>query len=442
MSFHRSQFKFLVLFSALLFSSQSFAVKLSDYTPYKYEVLFTNPICKQYEYSQTVYNNKGELLRGPKKNAYCTGADKAVSANRKDAPQYRILEWINDPSTKEIFFTFLSLSNWDVGNAICDAVRTRGLKVRFLIDSTSDTTLADEITDQKCAPSGKQISDYVSWSTRGHTGPSHDEIGYAHNKLIMINPRSTSEVKIAFGSGNMSGGTVLHHENWHFITTNPKSHFAQAHQCMIGGMENAAGSISEYRNYMNKCRKSITASEESDIQVFFSPAEGWKAYNALESALNDAFYVEMAAHRLTYGRLVSDLQWHLNSGKKLRLLVDDDIYWLAKTGAQVGDNLQFEAGNVRSIENAGGAVRYVQTNHHDHKLHHNKYMIFYKNFKAFAVFAGAGNFTGTAFSSNFENFYFITNPSIVESFSKQYQHMWDDISTTEEDMPTQDVLVK
>lgn len=67
----------LILFIAI--QSDSYAIKLRDYKPYKYEVIFTNPVCKSYPYEKPIIANNGSLLYEKKRNAYCTLNDAAAS---------------------------------------------------------------------------------------------------------------------------------------------------------------------------------------------------------------------------------------------------------------------------------------------------------------------------------------------------------------------------
>ena len=69
---------------------------------------------------------------------------------------------------------------------------------------------------------------------------------------------------------------------------------------------------------------------------------------------------------------------------------------------------------VLPLAQAGVKVRYMETNQGNGYLHHNKFMVF-KTPQGESVFAGAGNFTGTAFSDNFENFYFLGKRTLVLS---------------------------
>jgi len=87
---------------------QSFE-NLTQYTPYKYEVLFTNPICGPYKYKSEVVSQSGKKLKQKPQNVYCKNQyDLKRSGENPMSPQYRLIEWINDPRTTEVFFTYLS----------------------------------------------------------------------------------------------------------------------------------------------------------------------------------------------------------------------------------------------------------------------------------------------------------------------------------------------
>lgn len=48
-------------------------------------------------------------------------------------------------------------------------------------------------------------------------------------------------------------------------------------------------------------------------------------------------------------------------------------------------------------------------------------------------------FTGDAFDRNLENFYWIRIPAIVERMTEQFEYLWDEIATAQEDLPEEDV---
>jgi hypothetical protein len=404
-----------------------------------FEVRFTNPVCKDYLYSanQAVISVDGQTLTQKPKNTFCSRLDSAASASRPEAPQYKLIEWIRDADTKEIFFAYLSLSNKVVVEEVCKAIKDRSVKVTFVLDSTTDLTRANELL--ACEPGNGDPAYKPKLLKRGNI----DGIGYAHNKIFFINPNQ-GNIKLAVSSGNMSSGIVLHHENWLFIQPERDTYFTEAHRCLMKGQLDHYQSKAIYQTFIKDCRKQITYQPETDIQVFFVPGEGNQATQVIESSIKESQSIKLAAHRFGYSRLINALKRELDSNgpASLQMIFDDDTYW-AGQGTPTGDNAAFEYTNAMSLKSRGAQVKWMETNHSEHLLHHNKFLIFNMpqgSGKKSAVFTGAGNFTGTAFSSNFENFYFIEMPSIVAAYNKQYDMMWSTLASDTGSLPKKDTL--
>jgi hypothetical protein len=412
-----------------------------------YDVLFTNPLCREYTYATPMMTADGstELTTKPK-NVYCSRSDIPASAARPESPQNKLISWIQELGAgDEIFLAYLSFSNSAVTTELCAAAE-RGTKITFVLDARGPQ--ADML--EQC---GGTIL------LRGHAG----SIGYAHNKVVLINPKGSSTyMKMTFSSGNMSSGVVTHHENWHFIDVKRKSYFAQAHVCLMEAQvsEEASSGRAQYRDALNACRADITAKEEDDIKAFFIPAsdDRRRAERYLLGGISEAAAIDLGAHRFGHPKLISALEAKLDAGDlTLRMVADDDLYWLdpvVGTGTKVGDNEFFEADNVQRLEIAGGdkfEIRYFETNHGEHLLHHNKYLIYrQESGEPFAVLAGAANLTNTGFNDNFENIYYIKVPKVLEAFDTQFARVWDGeraapeeqdppIATPRELMPAQDV---
>ncbi|MDX2090917.1 MAG: phospholipase D-like domain-containing protein [Kofleriaceae bacterium] len=399
-----------------------------------YDVLFTNPLCRDYTYATPVETADGtETLTQKPKNVWCSREDMAASAARPTSPQYKLLEWLEPlGGDDEIFLAYLSFSNVAVADRLC-ALAEAGAKVTFVLDAAS--TQSDRL-----AQCGAEIL------LRGHAG----SIGYAHNKFILINPRGDSEhMKMTFSSGNMSSGVVTHHENWHFIDVARDSYFAQNHICLMDAQisEEASSGRTQFRNALNACREQIEAPEETDIKSFFIPHtdDRKRAQRYLLDPIEDAASIDLGAHRFGHTALVNKLTERLEAGElTVRMVADDDLYWLdpeAGDADEVGANLGFEAANVAKLEQAGGdnfEIRYFETNHNEHLLHHNKYLVYRKaNGKPFGLIAGAANLTGSGFNDNFENIYFIKVPAVLKAFDTQFARVWDGKKATpdEQDPP-------
>lgn len=400
----------------------------------EYTVLFTNPVCRRYAYGpdQNVVSNKGEPLAAKPENVFCSPSDAAASAARDSSPQHKLIEWINDPETKEIFFAYLSFSNKVVGAEICKAVKERNVKVTFVLDRETDLSAANTLL--ACAPGNGDPNLKPRMELRGHDGT----IGYAHNKVFMINPRSDNP-RIVFSSGNLSSGVVLHHENWHFLRVPARTHFAKAHVCLMDGMLDHYRTKQEYSGFIKGCRDSAGIGEESDIKTFFVPGDGGRAGQNVTTAVRSASRIGIAAHRFSYGLLRRELDARFAAGSPpdVKLVADDDIWW-AGHGTEGLPNTADEFGFVTDLQRDGLAVRYMETNQGNGYLHHNKFIVFTTP-QGEAVLAGAGNLTGTAFTDNFENFYWITVPHIVDAMKQQHEHLWS-LATPEENLPKTNVL--
>lgn len=419
--------KFLISALFITHTISTYATSLSDYRPYKYEVLFTNPLCQQYLYPTPVQANDGSELLGKPKNVYCKPGDLEASAKRPTSPQYRLIEWINDSQTREIFMAYLSFSNKDITEALCGALK-KGVKLNIVLDQNPDEG------DENSAAEGLKKCGDITIHYRGNRGG----LGYAHNKVFIVNPNDTREMKIVFSSGNMSTGTAIHHENWNFITTSPKSYFAQAHLCLKNGMINHGDTKKDYVSYIAQCKSEIKSPEESDIQTYFVPGEGAQAFNALSELAKNANRVDAVAHRFSgiFVKLFSELV----SGKNnVRLVTDDDMYWSFTLRVDTGRNTSIEAYKIKELVAAGLDIKYMETNHNSVLLQHNKFMFFEMGARD-AVFAGAGNFTSSAFDKNYENFYIITIPEVTRAFEAQYAKFWDEMATPVELMPKKNVM--
>lgn len=392
----------------------------------EYELRFTNPVCAEYAYKEPIPNESGEFVRAKPKNVFCTMEDEISAGARPESVQSKLLEWIRDPGTEEIFFAFLSFSDAVMRDALCESVKSRGVRVTFVLDAKTDLSYSKDLV--QCNP------DLVRYVVRGHTGG----LGYAHNKIFMVNPHTSGQLRFAFSSGNLSVGTTLHHENWNFLTVPVMSHIAQAHLCMINGMMNAGRSKASYAQYIRSCRARIVAPEEQDIRVFFAPAEGPRATRHLLKGIEIARSISIAAHRFSYNKMLAALQVRLSdpTPPPIRLVLDDDIYWVGTTGERVGHNWGNEYRNTKALTDRGADVRYLETNHYDGLLQHNKFLIFDDR----ALFTGAGNLTGTGFTENFENYYWIEFPEVIQGYKDQYEHLWGTLGTSVARMPIRDEL--
>lgn len=455
----------------------SFAISIKDHSIYNYNVYFTNPTCKEYDYDRAIRAFNGRELVSKPKNVYCKYSDAQQNYQRENSPHFQLVKLFTDKDLEEIKMAYLSFSNSNIIETLCnETIYKNNVKVTLFVDkgNKSDIGKMKKINDlMKCRPAQsyieKGIANYPRIEFRGQSSG----IGYAHNKIIIANYKSDLEKRlIVFSSANMSSGTSLHHENWHFLTTSKESYFAQANECILEGMDKYSKSVRGSRNrgtksltgkqnfveFIKQCRSHIRAEEEEDIKLFVVPGEGNQAMKNIVKNIELAKNISVAVHRFSHLDLVNSLVKAAQShSKKVRLIADDDIFWAGKANElngriqcnprlnrnavpAVGANMCQEYFKVEKIKKAGVDVKYMQTNQKLFLLHHNKYIIFEYEDGTSALHCGAGNFTKAAFSKNFENYYFVKVPEIVEKFKKQYQYVWNELATSEEDLPRAQVL--
>ena len=419
-----------------------------------YDVLFTNPVCPARDLDHDVDTVSGDETRTQtRENVFCTYDDIGTSAARESSPNYRIREWVGELGEgDEIFMAYLSFSNSAGVNALCEAA-ARGAKVTIAMDSGQDRTKLDDLTSNpNCRPAGADENPVTAL----YLGNDID-VGYQHNKVIIINPHGDSEfMRVAFSSGNFSSGTVTHHENWHFVEAKRDGYFAQSHVCLQQALTDgqgkapagwtepldydgdgvkAADTRAEFTEFMTACQEAIPFPMETDIRPFFIPNinDSRRLKAMFGRGLNLATSVDVAVHRFSLWYVKSALTSRLQNERdfSVRMVADDDIFWLrpwsmsatgqlipgaANSGSKLGDNTDSEAGTIASLWNATQGpgqeqpygdvnqpgtfeIRFMETNSGQHQLHHNKIIIMHDlgGLGTDAVVCGAANFTNDAY---------------------------------------------
>jgi len=420
------------------------ATSIKDFKPFDYEVLFTNPECKLYAYDQPQINSNGDEVKSKTKNAYCKSSDSSRSQNRSDSPHSRFIDWISDTKTKSIFMAYLSFSKHSVAEELCRAVK-RGVKLTMIIDSNNDGDVNRMRELDYISKCGQNSTD-VRLELRGGEGRGSNKLGYAHNKIFLINFDMKGETKIAFSSGNLSSGLATHHENWHFVTTNSSSYFAQAHLCLMNGMLDHHEGKKEYAQFVKSCKSKIDVPEEDDMKTFFVPGEGPQALAVMKKSFGESDLIQVAAHRFSLNVLEQLIKESLMKKKTVQLVADDDLHYSAVYKREIGRNMTNEAYKVKNLEAKGLQAHFIETwmdnleAPESLQLHHNKFLIFTKKNHPFAVFTGAGNLTNAAFQTNFENFYFTTIDTVVEKFAEQYKYLFSKLGKSSRELPSELVL--
>lgn len=250
-------------------------------------------------------------------------------------------------------------------------------------------------------------------------GQTHGS-GYSHMKITYL--ESSNNKKLVLGSANLSQGLALHHENWHFFEDSIDSNFVETHKCVLDLLINP--NISYYKSQYAKHLSQCTSSQDNSYYTtYFTPGQGSKAIKDIEAKFKNSQEIWIAAHRFSNKRIIKFIKQALAQNKTVKLLVDDDLYWVEHEKGRFL-NSKYEVKQIKPLIDLGLKIKYVSTNHKEFLLHHNKYIIFINDNRAHAVFTGAGNLTISAFTKNFENYFMTTKTIVNDVFKNQYDVMW------------------
>ena len=180
----------------------------------------------------------------------------------------------------------------------------------------------------------------------------------------------------------------------------------------------------EFNQALSSCLGALTATPDPRYQVFFSPDDApthipggisSRSLRALIDEMQDAQTLSVAVQHFSALALASTLRRHGNDPSvDVRLILDDDTFYHA--GESNSDWNVYES----YIMDTGVDTRFVLTNHGRYQYQHNKYVVVDDR----SVFCGAGNFTEAAFVDNYENFYLLRDPAVVQQYRDHHSALW------------------
>eukprot|EP01061_Rhynchopus_euleeides_P021792 TRINITY_DN3555_c0_g1_i1.p1 TRINITY_DN3555_c0_g1~~TRINITY_DN3555_c0_g1_i1.p1 ORF type:complete len:423 (+),score=196.03 TRINITY_DN3555_c0_g1_i1:79-1347(+) len=329
------------------------------------------------------------ILTNPHCNI-CTPEDKTMLLANSQIIK-RVVELIDGAqvSVDAAQFTF---SRREIGEALLRA-KARGVAVRLAMNFGQDTaeSYATELKQQ-------------GLDVRFATGrPATSDSGYSglqHSKFVVVDGKV-----VATGSNNWSStGTSINEENTVVMQGAAYATRVAAFICHFEKIwaDDYAGSASCSRD-----------------DIVFSPSSA--GYKMVRTALRAATEsVDVLMHHMTFSSLVKELAQAAERGIKVRVIVN---------------NLDYEEHRGSSYWNrffaAGGQMRYKVGNFAElYQLMHHKLVIVDKS----VLVNGSGNWSGSGFFNNFENFVTYMESAVLAPFNLMFEHLWSR-SVVEADLP-------
>ncbi len=393
------------------------------------------------------------------KPTYCNMEDTQAStalSGMVDAINAQLDTVKDKAATAQVSVAYFSFSNKGVQRKLCELSKL-GVQIRVFLDAGS-TGQADDLlmNNPDCRDANGKLNvrlSYLGGSTDGGAGGIWR---LHHNKFLMIDPGTGENVHFNFSSGNLSTyGTSLHLDHWVTTVAPANSNLIRAQKCVMKGLEVAArihdnevagldGKTADYKisqGYIDTRAKcfddnlvlprvsgvntqaqidQVLKSEE--IAPLFSPNNDRYVEKSFITAVNKipyGGYLYIAIQHFLHGGVKSALLAAADRGVDVRLIMDDDALRgeseVPGVDTMINDLVVQSSGKIQ--------VRLAETNHNaggNGAMMHNKLAILNGQMS----FSGAGHYTNAAMRNNWENFYFVTNKTVLSSYAKYFTYLW------------------
>jgi len=222
----------------------------------------------------------------------------------------------------------------------------------------------------------------------GRAVPSKGYSGLQHAKFMVVD-RTT----LLTGSNNWSStGTSFNEENTIVLR-------GQSNDAILTGFRCHFESI-----WNDRVDDAVSC---SNSEATFTP--GTPAIKLLKEALRSAENtVDVAMHHLLFGDLIKELAKCAERGVRVRVLLN------------LADQHEVKGSAWNRLLAAGVQLRFKQNNDALYQIMHHKLAIVDDR----VLLNGSGNWSGSAFFNNYENFVRYTDPRVVEPFVSMYRRVW------------------
>lgn len=303
----------------------------------------------------------------------CTAADKALLVERSPVTA-KIVELV-DGAQATIDIANFTFSVRAIEDAILRA-RGRGVAVRVAMDAGQQT---GDTAATRLLAAGVDVRFVAGSGT---------PVGLQHAKFMVVD-----QLTLATGSNNWSStGTSINEESTIVIRSVDADPLLGGFRCHFEAIwaadHQAAG----------KC---------STQEVSFAPSTA--PIKMITDELRRATRsIDVLMHHLAFDDLVKELAKAAERGVAVRVIVN------------AADRAEHRGAAWDRLIAAGGKIRYKQTNGDLFQLMHHKLAIIDDR----VVVNGSGNWSGSAFFKNFENYVRYRDPRIARPYRELYSRLW------------------
>ncbi len=303
----------------------------------------------------------------------CTADDKTLLQAR--SPMTAKLVSLIDGAQSTIDIANYTFSVRSIEDAILRA-RTRNVTVRVAMDK------------------GQELADTVATRLSAAGVPVHfvagggNPAGLQHAKFMIVD-----QLTLATGSNNWSStGTSINEESTIFIKSREGDPLLGGFACHFAAIWN---------------NRPTDAGACTNTEVAFSPSTA-PIKLIKEEITRGQKTIDVLMHHFVFDDLVTELAKAAERGVRVRVIVN------------AADRAEVTGGKWDRLLAAGGKLRFKQTNAELYQLMHHKLMIVDDR----VVVNGSGNWSGSAFFKNFENYVRYRDPRVARPYSELFDRLW------------------
>lgn len=303
----------------------------------------------------------------------CTADDKTLLQER--SPMVAKLVALIDGAQNSIDIANYTFSVRTIEEAILRA-KQRNVPVRVAMDKGQE--MADTVASRLLA-AGVQV--------RFVTGDGNPP-GLQHAKFMIVDATT-----LATGSNNWSStGTSINEESMIVIKSRDGDPLLAGFSCHFTAIWNS---------------KPADAGACSNAEVAFSPSS--KPIALIKEEITRAERsIDVLMHHFVFEDLVTELAKAAERGVRVRVIVN------------AADRMEVTGPRWERLLAAGGKLRFKQTNADLYQLMHHKLMIADDR----VVVNGSGNWSGSAFFKNFENYVRYRDPRVARPYAELFDRLW------------------
>ena len=306
----------------------------------------------------------------------CTSEEKTVLLERSEIIA-RVVQLLDD-ATVAVDIAQFTFSRREIEDAVLRA-HQRGVPVRLAMDSGQDR---DGSLSRRLLDAGVDVRFIKGKEVNA------ERSGIMHTKYMLVD-----ETTLLTGSNNWSStGTSINNENTMVVRGESGDEILEGFACHFETI------------WDEKPDEAVACSGEN---VFFTP--GSAARLMIRDSIRAAeTSIDVLMHHFTFNDLVKELAKAQEAGVSVRVIVNE------------ADQGEVDGSSFKRLLDAGGQIHFKRVNEDAFQFMHNKLAII----DGKMLINGSGNWSGSAFFNNYENFVRYFEPQVVRQFEDMFDRLW------------------